>query len=101
MTDKPTRKQYMSGEVSFTDFYRAVYQAAAISLKPDSPLISRVRTALTEGDEHLNTIPLKEWDMMAAQNGSRLARAFKAHGDFNTMAGGVCAMKQAARDAAA
>lgn len=100
MTTEPTRKQYMNKEVSFSDFYRAVYQTAGISLGANESLVLKVKTALSEGDEHLNSIPLGYWDGLAFSARGSLKKAFKKHGDFYSMAGGVCAMKQAARDAA-
>lgn len=98
-TDKlPQRKDYMDGHISFEDFYRSVYKIAGINLAGNR-ILDRVRTALSAGDEHLNSIPLPVWDALA--HGARLALAtsFKKHGDFFSLAGGVCAMKQAARDA--
>ena len=95
----PTRADYMSGKVSFADFYRAVANTAGISYRNADPaFLARVKAALASGDEHLNTIPLVEWDhrgcgLLAA------ARAFKAHGDFDSMAGRVCLLKQVAKDA--
>ena len=100
MTQQPTRKQYMNKEVSFADFYRAIYQDAGISFEADDSLISEVQEAITNGDEHLNTIPLARWDAMGQEAQVRLSVAFKKHGDFYSMAGSVCALKQAARDAA-
>ena len=95
---QPTRRQYMDKEVSFADFYRAVNQTAGISLERN-PIIAEVKTALEAGDEHLNTIPLQHWDAMAFSVQQALTKAFKEHGDSYSLAGGVCAMKQAARDA--
>lgn len=100
MSTQPTHKQYMNKEVSFTDFYRAVYKTASISLE-NNAIITKVKTALEAGDEHLNTIPLRYWDGLALSACPSLTRAFKEHGDFYSLAGGVCAMKQAARDAVA
>ena len=101
MADKSMREQYLDKEVSFTEFYRSVNQVAGITLKTNRPLISKIKAALAEGDFHLNTIPLASWDMLAASRAPDLSRALKEHGDLYSMAGGVCAMKQAARDAAA
>jgi hypothetical protein len=94
-----TRKDYMDGRVTHADYYRSVAKAAGISYASADPaFLGRVRSALANGDEHLNTIPLAEWD----RRGSMLlsvSRAFKAHGDCDSLAGRVCVLKQAARDA--
>lgn len=100
MTTEPTRKQYMDKEVSFATFYRAIYMEAGVSLKSNKDLISEVRQAIADGDEHLNTISLRCWDLLAVAAESRLGTAFKSHGGFYSLAGGVCAIKQAALDAA-
>lgn len=95
----PTRQQYMNNECSFADFYRAVNATAGFKIM-DNALIERVRKALADGDEHLNTIPLRLWDSMAIACSSTFSRALKEHGDFYSLAGGVCCLKQAAKDAA-
>ena len=100
MTTEPTRKQYMDGEVSFADFYRAIYRTAGISLEGNKTLTSRVKKALYQGDKHLNSISREVWDGLAFSARYTLIKAFKEHGDSYSMAGGVCVMKQAARDAA-
>lgn len=96
----PTRKEYMDKKVSFEAFYRAVNATAGVKIS-DPELIAKVKAALADGDEHLNSIPLPHWDMLAHSERHALARALKEHGDFYSLAGGVCCMKQAAKDAAA
>lgn len=100
-TKTPTRADYMGGKVTHREFYRAVAETAGI-IVTDAKLIDRVKRALADGDEHLNTIPLGEWDMMAvsAQSWGGLHSAFKAHGDGYSLAGGVCLFKTMARVAA-
>lgn len=94
----PTRADYLEGRATFAEYYRAVNHSAGIRVT-NADFLARVRKALAEGDEHLNTIPLAEWDKLAVYGRRALSRAFKEHGDFYSMAGGVCAYKQAARDA--
>jgi hypothetical protein len=96
---KPTRNQYMNREISHAEFYRSVYQAAGISMAR-SPLLPKVREALANGDEHLNSIPLQMWDSMATNAQAAIARALREHGDFYSLGDGVCTLKQAAKDAA-
>ena len=101
MTTYPQRSDYMAGRVSFEEFYRSVAKAAGISYSnADSAFLARVRQALTDGDEHLNSIPLHIWDGRAVMTAANVSRALKLHGDFYSLAGGVCVHKQAAKDAA-
>lgn len=95
----PRREQYLRGEVSFEEFYRSVYQMAGVTLN-GHPIVSEVARALAAGDEHLNSIPIHRWDSLAAAAQGSLSRSLRRHGDFWSQAGGVCCMKQAARDAA-
>lgn len=94
-----TRQDYMSGKVTHAEYYRSVYQAAGITWR-EHPALPQVKGALANGDEHLNTIQLAWWDAQGLTVRESLARAFKAHGDHWSLAGSVCALKQAARDAA-
>ena len=93
-----TRQDYMDGAVTFEQYYTSIAEAAGISMA-GSELMPDVKAALAAGDEHLNTIPIETWDRIAAPR-TWLATAFKAHGDFYSLAGGVCVYKQAAKNAA-
>lgn len=100
-TSNPTRADYMARRVSHEEYYRAVAKTAGISFKDSSaPIVERARQALAAGDKHLNTIPLKVWDGMGAALLS-IDRAFRAHGDHDSLAGRVCVLKQAVADAVA
>lgn len=96
-----TRKDYMEGRVTHEQFYSSVAKTAGISFER-SDLLPRVKAALEAGDEHLNSIPLALWDNRAANPVTRanISRALKEHGDFFSLAGGVCTLKQAAKNAA-
>lgn len=96
--ESPTRAQYLNKEVSFEDYYRAIAKDAGISFDNCSDL-PKFKAAIDRGDEHLNSIRLPYWDSWAIFSGDRLRAAFKKHGDFFSIAGGVCVAKQAARDA--
>ena len=96
-TTHPQRADYMNGIVTFSEFYGSVAKAAGVSLKGNPKLIARVKAALANGDEHLNTIPLSEWDILAAGAAPQIAASLKLHGDSYSLAGGVCVMKEAAR----
>jgi hypothetical protein len=96
-----TRKDYLDGKATHAEYYRAVAKTAGVSYrKADSAFLQRVRAALDEGDEHLNTISLDEWDARAWSLLPTVRYAFLEHGEQFSLAGGVCLCKQAARDAA-
>jgi hypothetical protein len=94
----PSRADYMAKRCTFEDFYRAVNATAGLKIR-NADLLARVKRALVNGDQHLNTIPLVTWDVMAIGHESQIRDALRQHGDFYSLAGGVCCLKQAARDA--
>ena len=95
-----TRKDYMDNKVTHAEYYRAIAKTAGISYaKTDPQFLNRVKEALEQGDEHLNTIPLSTWDSRADSLLPFVHKAFKVHGDFPTQAGLVCLIKRAAKDA--
>lgn len=100
---------YVPGEVS--DEFRAYYgQFISDSLKQRVIARFTIERLLASADIHFNDIPLAEWDRMAGGSGSPsgglvynpdwapLAR-MKEAGDYYTLAGGVCILKEAARTA--
>lgn len=96
---KTDRQRYLNKEISHADYYRAIAATAGVSYEnADARFLDRVRRALAAGDEHLNTIPLAEWDARSTSIFG-LHNAFRAHGDIYSLAGGVCLVKQAAKDA--
>jgi hypothetical protein len=105
-TKSPTRSDYLNGRCTHREYYAAICKDGGVSFFPGEPFIkNRVRPALEAGDEHLNTIPLHEWDRMAGGTKERpipftLAQAFRDRGDYATPAGLVCVYKEAARRAA-
>ena len=94
-----TRKEMLNGEASHDDYYLSIAKTCGLNYNKAEPeFLERVKKALNEGDEHLNSIPLKEWDQRGmAIRGAR--RAFEKHGDYPTLAGLVCLVKSAARAA--
>lgn len=94
-----TREDYLAGAVTHRDYYGSVVAAAHIRFAADSPLVQRCAAALANGDEHFNTIPLATWDEYAAAAVRSIATALRQHGDVFSLAGGVCVMKEAARQA--
>jgi NADH:ubiquinone oxidoreductase subunit D len=97
----PQRAEYIKGTVSHETYYQSIADLAGIDWTACNE-IGRIREALANGDEHLNTIPLKWWDVKAASPWTQnaLKRSMKAHGDILSLAGAVCVLKQAAKKAA-
>jgi len=93
-----TRKDYMAGKASFEDYYRELSTACGISFD-NSSMLPRVKRALVKGDNHLNSIPLRYWDCLAAVLGHNpmVRLALKQRGDFFSLSVGVCMLKAAAR----
>jgi predicted aminopeptidase len=48
-------------------------------------------------DKHFNDIPLSVWDLMAASVPAETARIMRECGDYPTLAGAVCILKEAAQ----
>ena len=97
---EPTRQDCLDNKVTHAEYYRAVAKTAGIGPPLFTPaFLDRVRKATAEGDEHLNSIPLQEWDNLSCRLPA--AAAFKAHGDSTTLAGCVCLLKTVALDAIA
>jgi hypothetical protein len=90
----------MAGRVTHQQYYASIAKHAGIAFAADSPMALRARSALAEGDEHLNSILLPRWDSMAAALLPGIHAAYRAHGDARTPAGDVCVLKEAVRQAA-
>ena len=95
-----TRADYLAGKVTHEVYYRAVNQTAGLNWE-NAAILGRVKACLRDGDEHLNKIPLAWWDRQGTNPWLRanLGRAFKVHEDHLSLAGIVCCLKQAAKDA--
>lgn len=87
-----TRKQYIAGEYSHRDYYGQFVTSAMANRVAATIGNDRLRAS---EDEHLNDIPLAEWDLIPI--GSSVAAALKECGDYLTKAGAVCLNKEAAR----
>ncbi len=61
-----TRKQYMNNECSHHEYFGAIAKKAVSRRMFPQGFIDRCKKALAKGDEHLNKIPLREWDGLAA-----------------------------------
>lgn len=87
-----TRQQYMNGECTHDEYYSDVL--SDLNFQPLSDKEKERYRAALKKDKHLNTIPLASWDGMAALRREIITNALKARGDFWSLAGGVCVMKQ-------
>lgn len=98
-----TRQDYLDGVVTHAQYYSAIAAEAGIGAD-DFDMLPLVRKALANGDEHLNRstvgFGLHGWDALALGARRRIEPVLKAHGDGWSLAGGVCTMKQAAKNAA-
>ena len=79
---KYTRKQYMSGEVTFQQYYGQFVTQQTKNTVTSNISVNRL---LASTDEHLNDIPLIEWDRMHGLLGG------------NSLCETVCIAKEAAR----
>jgi hypothetical protein len=87
----------MNKEVPHNDYYLEL--AILANLPLHCIPMDKVRTALAEGDEHLNSIALNFWDGLAVTYKGAIARANKQRDGQATwsLCDGVCAFKALAR----
>ena len=95
-----TRKDYMEGRCSYSDYYEGIARAlgdAGFLRLPYS--VPQIIAALERGDMHLNSLPLSGWDGAAIPFTRKAAvhRIFQAHDDWVSLGGFVCALKEWAR----
>lgn len=86
-----TRTQYLDRECSLTAYYS---QFVTDATKRVVKSYIGLRKLKNSTDEHFNDIPLQTWDSLPiAYN----RQAMESCGDYLTLAGHVCIMKEAAR----
>ena len=86
-----TRKDYMADKCTHTEYYG---QLVTQGMK-DHIVRSISQTLAKSTDPHFNDIPLSTWDRLGMVY--NLRSEFKELGDFKSMAGMVCVLKEAAR----
>lgn len=59
-------------------------------------LVGMVDKIKASQDPHLNNIPLSVWDTLAVPLPAESAKRMRACGDYPTLAGSVCVLKEAA-----
>jgi hypothetical protein len=87
-----TRKQYMTNECTHREYYGQFVD----ELVKDNVVCSIGLDAIRNStDEHMNDIPLKQWDMIGIT--STAGDKLRACGDSYSLAAAVCINKAAAR----
>lgn len=91
-----SRDKYMSHQITHAQFFGHI--ANMCGLAPfNKSFINRVKVALKNGDIHLNSIPLIEWDNMVYCFSQRTQAIISAFDNGFSLAGGVCMLKEKAR----
>lgn len=88
-----TRQQYMNKEASHQEYY-GQFVSGELKRQVQARFGSRLCTST---DPHFNDIPLKEWDNFWSRVPAPIASKMREAGDFPTLAGSVCILKEAAR----
>jgi hypothetical protein len=93
----PTRQQYIDGDVSHEDYYAQFCTEWGQRLVVATIGEERLRSEFAK-DEHLNGIPLSQWDVIGLKINTTMLRVkLDMAGDSVTQAGLVCIAKQNAR----
>jgi len=94
-----TYQEYMEDSANLHHaFYLEIAQECGINYSKSKD-IERIKNAL-KTDEHLNNIPLREWDSKAESTKRSIDRALRNRGTWYSLAAGVCVHKAAAKEAA-
>jgi hypothetical protein len=92
-----TRKQYLENSSKLhNEYYSQFVNSDVLCIIKNAFGVDILRKAYTE-DENFNTIPLSRWDALTMCLSSNTTRMLENCGDYFTLAGGVCILKQAAR----
>src|SRR2546423_64659 len=92
-----TRGDYLNNKVTHQEYYRQFVDQGIIDLVVRQFKLDKLVKAY-EQDVHLNNIPLQRWDALVYVIDSSLVRnKLAAAGDFFSLAGGVCILKEAAK----
>ncbi len=84
----------MANECSHEDYYGQFVTPGVISRVSEN--IGK-KAIMASTCSHMNDIPLSKWDCMGAMFRPLFSAMLKKAGDFYSMAGNVCILKQAAR----
>jgi len=89
-----TRKQYLNKECTHSEYYHQFVTEQTKRLVKRLG-IKRLKNAYKE-DEHFNSIPLGTWDNLTFL--FSCDKQLKECGDYATLAGKVCILKETARE---
>ncbi len=87
-----TRKEYLSDSSLFRAYYAQFVTPAHFARIRG--LIDRIKASQ---DPHLNDISISIWDRLAVPVPHETAEKMKLCGDYPTLSGAVCTLKEAAR----
>ena|SRR6186713_10270 len=91
-----TRKDYLAGNCTHEEYYSQFVTDDILSLVKNTFGVGLLEESLSK-DEHLNNIPLGQWDNLTGYLPRYVSAGFKNVGDYLTLAGGVCLLKTAAK----
>jgi hypothetical protein len=89
-----TRPQYLNKECSHSEYYAQFVTQSVVNLVERTFTIEVLKSA-HQSDKHFNSIPLYKWDNIATFVNSGVL--MKECGDFLTLSGQICILKEAAR----
>lgn len=90
-----TRQDYLNGKCTHSEYYAQFVTEGTKKMLISRFGIKKIKEAFTE-NEHFNSIRLQEWDSMRP-----LMRVnMKDYGDYLTLAGSNCILREAARQIA-
>lgn len=96
-----TREQYLNSLNSCEDTHAAhrAYYAQFVSAATVAFVAERIGASriLSSTDKHMNDIPLRLWDRLAAPGHYPVAVPLASLGEFQTLGTGVCILKEAAQ----
>jgi hypothetical protein len=96
-----TRQQYITGECTHEQYYAQFAKPFIVEFVGEHFGIDKLRAAYVK-DAAFNSIPLGKWDMLAVMGWQAcIEKDLRDAGDFPCLAGAVCILKQAARQAIA
>ncbi len=87
-----TRKQYINKECTNEQYYGQFVNAGTKARVLSGIGLDALKKST---DPHFNDIPLHKWDGLVANCPG--SAAFSKAGDYYTLAGGICLLKEAAR----
>ena len=90
-----TRKDYMEGRATHHAYYLEVAQEIGLTARCLPADVETIREKL-KTDEHLNNIPLGDWDARVMSL-SGANKALKQRGDWLSLGTGVCILKPYAK----